>query len=286
MCDHEETVDRIATAGRAASTEVRVVLCVDMSLRVGGGRVHLGVRRSPLREPHEVVALAREIAARDGARFHGIMGYEAQVAGLGDANPFEPLLNPVKSWIRRASVRELRQRRHAIVEALGSAGLAPTIVNGGGTGSLDTTPEEDCVTEVTAGSAFLKPHLFDYYKNPHMQELEPAAFFAVEATRKPRPDMVTCLGGGYVASGPPGRDKIPKPWLPEGVELVPEEMCGEVQTPLVLRDPGSVQLGDPVVFRHAKGGELAERFEAYWLLAGGEVVGSATTYRGQGKCFL
>ncbi|MEQ9322569.1 MAG: hypothetical protein RIF41_25610, partial [Polyangiaceae bacterium] len=107
-----------------------------------------------------------------------------------------------------------------------------------------------------------------------------------EATRRPRPDMVTCLGGGYVASGPPSRDKVPLPWLPPGAELVAEEMCGEVQTPVVLRDPSEVALGDPIVFRHAKGGELAERFGEMLLLRGSEVVGSAKTYRGEGQCFF
>lgn len=119
-----------------------------------------------------------------------------------------------------------------------------------------------------------------------MQALEPACFFALEATRRPAAHIVTCLGGGYVASGPPSRDKIPQPWLPKGAKLVPEEMCGEVQTPVVLGDPTEVALGDPIVFRHPKGGELAERFEAFLLLSEGEVVGCAKTYRGTGQCFF
>lgn len=287
MADCWATVDRVAAAGKRHDAELRVALCVDMSLRVGGGRVHLGVRRSPLREPDEVVALARYIDDQPNTRFDGIMGYEAQVAGLGDDNPFEPLLNPVKGWIRRASVRELTQRRRAIVDALAAAGLPPRIVNGGGTGSLDSTTPESGVTEVTAGSAFFKPHLFDYYASAHMRELEPAAFFAIEVTRKPRRDMVTCLGGGYVASGPPGPDKVPRPWLPEGLALSRDEMCGEVQTPLAVSGAArALALGDPVVFRHAKGGELAERFNHFVLVAGGEVVGTAPTYRGQGRCFF
>jgi D-serine deaminase-like pyridoxal phosphate-dependent protein len=286
MADSREAVDRIGAAAAANQTTIAVVLCVDMSLRLAGDRLHLGVRRSPLRHPAEVVALARHAAQQEGVRFLGVMGYEAQVAGLGDDNPFQPLLNPMKSWVRRASARELGARRAAIVAALTAAGLAPRLVNGGGTGSLDTTTPETGVTEVTAGSAFFKPHLFDYYKSPHMRALEPACFFALEVTRRPAPDLVTCLGGGYVASGPAGADKVPRPWLPEGLALLPAEMCGEVQTPLSGAAATRLELGDPVVFRHAKAGELAEHFNELLLVADGRVVGSAPTYRGQGKCFL
>jgi D-serine deaminase-like pyridoxal phosphate-dependent protein len=282
MADHPETIARIGGVAAALGTEVTVVLCVDMSLEIGP--LHLGVRRSPLRQPEEVVALARVAAATDGTRFGGVMGYEAQVAGLGDASPFEPLANPVKRAIRAASVVELGRRRRAIVEALLTVGLAPALVNGGGSGSLDTTTRATGVTEVTAGSAFLKPHLFDYYASPHMRALEPAAFFALEVTRIPAPGMVTCLGGGYVASGPPGVDKVPRPWQPEGLELLGAEMCGEVQTP--LRGARDLRLGDLVVFRHAKGGELAERFDRYHLLQGDRVVGEVPTYRGEGRCFF
>ena len=286
MADSRGGIARAGEIGAGRGVEINIVLCVDMSLSMAAGRVHLGVRRSPLHEVADVVAMARRIADTPGVRFHGLMGYEAQVAGLGDDNPFEPLLNPVKSWIRRASVRELGPRRAAMVEALREAGLAPALVNGGGSGSLDTTTPATGVTEVTAGSAFFKPHLFDYFKSEHLAALEPACFFAVEATRKPTPTMVTCLGGGYVASGPAGRDKVPQPWLPKGLHLLGEEMCGEVQTPLRLDDPTVLSLGDPVIFRHAKGGELAERFQEVLLLRDGRVVGSAKTYRGEGKCFF
>lgn len=286
MADCRQVIDRIAEVAQARASVINVVLCVDMSLKIAAGRVHLGVRRSPLHSVAEVVDLARYVAHKPGTRFLGLMGYEAQVAGLGDDNPHAPMLNPFKALIRRASVRELSRRRSAMVAALIREGLAPALVNGGGSGSLDTTTPDSGVTEVTAGSAFFKPHLFDYYKSPHMRALEPSCFFALEVTRRPTDDVVTCLGGGYVASGPASRDKVPMPWLPAGLHLLGEEMCGEVQTPLRLDDPTALQLGDPVIFRHAKGGELAERFEQYLLIAGGEVVDCVPTYRGQGRCFF
>ena len=103
-------------------------------------------------------------------------------------------MNLLKRAVKRASVSELAKRRSSIVDALRAHGLDPVIVNGGGSGSLDTTTPESGVTEVTAGSAFYKPHLFDYYHAPHMRRLEPAAFFALEVTRRPAPGFVDVPG--------------------------------------------------------------------------------------------
>jgi D-serine deaminase-like pyridoxal phosphate-dependent protein len=283
-CDSAEGIARVGAAARRRGTRLDVVLCVDMSLRVGG--VHVGVRRSPLHEVGEVVAMARRAADTAGVRFAGLLAYEAQVAGIGDASPFSPLENPLKRVVRAVSARELGSRRAAMVAALRDAGLDPEIVNGGGTGSLDSTTRATGVDEVTAGSAFLKPHLFDGYRAAYMKRLEPAGFFALEVTRRPAAGFVTCLGGGYVASGAAGRDKVPLPWLPRGLELVGAEMCGEVQTPLRVPSGLDVPLGAPIVFRHAKAGELAERFLTYLVVRREVVVDVVPTYRGLGLCFF
>ncbi len=284
--DSAEAIQRIGATGVRFNVRIKVVLCVDMSLEALGGRVHLGVRRSPLHSIEAVVALAQLVARTPGAQFEGLMGYEAQIAGLQDANPFDRLMNPIKAFVKRLSIGEVRERRASMVEALRKAGLPPALVNGGGTGSLDTTTPDTGVNEVTAGSGFYKPHLFDYYRAPHMARLEPAAFFALEVTRKPLPTMATCLGGGYVASGPPGHDKVPLPWLPVGLQLTADEGCGEVQTPLRVPKDQRLEIGDPVIFRHAKAGELCERFHELVLIKEGRVVERVTTYRGDGECFL
>ncbi len=286
VADSPEGVDRVAELARRRSTVFDLVLCVDMSLRAARGRVHLGVRRSPLHDPTDVVALARHARSVRGVQVVGVLGYEAQVAGLGDRNPFEPWMNPVKKAIRRVSVHEVHERRRKIVEALRSDGFSIELVNGGGTGSLTTTTEESDVTEATAGSGFFKPHLFDYYDDPFVRSLAPSCFFALEVTRRPTANMVTCLGGGYIASGKPGPDKVPLPWLPRGLALLPQEMCGEVQTPLAVPRDVEMAMGDPVVFRHAKAGELMERFEEVLLVADGRLVDRVPTYRGESQCFF
>ena len=285
-CDAPDALLRLSAAGAAAGVRVAVTLCVDMSLRLLGGRVHLGVRRSPLRDEDDVLALARAAAALPGVRLAGVLAYEAQVAGLGDDNPGEPAQNAAKRWLKRASARELGARRSRIAQRLAREGFALDHVNGGGTGSLDTTTRDTGVTEVSAGSGFFKPALFDRFAGAHVRALEPACFFALEVTRVPAEGLVTCLGGGYVASGAPGADKLPLPWLPPGLALLAAEGAGEVQTPLRAPPGAALGRGSPVVFRHAKAGEVCERFREALLVSGGRIVDRAPTYRGLGHCFF
>lgn len=281
VVDSSEHLDALDAYARARDGVIPVVIELDMSLRPLGGRVHLGVHRSPAHSAEQVVSLARETVSRSGLRFAGVMGYEAQVAGMGEANPFSKLLNPVRGAIKRASIPAVRERRQAVADGLARAGIELPLFNGGGTGSLIHTDREAAVTEVTAGSGFLCSHLFDYY--PHLS-LTPAAYFALQVVRVPAPGMVTCHGGGYIASGEAGRDRLPIPVLPEGLSLVNLEGAGEVQTP--LRGAEGIAIGDPVFFRHAKAGELAEHFNEYLLVRGDRIVERAPTYRGSGGAFV
>ncbi|MBZ0120551.1 MAG: alanine racemase [Sandaracinaceae bacterium] len=282
-----DAYDQLAAYGLAAveaGCELEVVLDLDVSYEALLGKVHLGVQRSPLRSAEQVVALARQAHAIHGVRVVGLMGYEAHVAGLPDATPFSPALNPVRKALKRLSIPRVAELREASVRALEREGVALAVVNGGGTGSIASTAREPWVTEVTAGSGFVCSHLFDYYEGT---TLEPAAFFALEVCRIPEHGIVTCLGGGYVASGEPGWDRLPVPWLPHGLSYLSMEGAGEVQTPLRLpKNAPPIAIGDPIVFRHAKAGELAERFDHYLLARGSHVEAIEPTYRGQGRCFL
>lgn len=285
VVDSADGVRRLAEAvpGLSPDRPLSLVVDVDASLRPAGGAVHLGVRRSPNRTVGDVLRLVDHIAATPGVRFGGVMVYEAQVAGLADRNPHQRLQWPVLRQIRSVSARRIAALRAAIAAALRGRGVPFAVFNGAGTGSFGLAAREDSLTELTAGSALYCPHLFDHYSNIRF---EPAAFFALQVTRSSDPGYVTCLGGGYVASGAPGWDKVPIPHLPAGLALVSTEGCGEVQTPLRVPAGVSLRPGDPVLMRHAKAGELGERFDVLHLVAGGERVGEARTYRGHGRCFL
>ena len=157
------------------------------------------------------------------------------------------------------------------------------IVNGGGTGSIHTTRQEDAITEITAGSGFYAPTLFDRYDD---FSLTPAAMFAMPVVRKPSARIATLLGGGYLASGAAGADRLPTPHLPPGLRVDPLEGAGEVQTPVTGSAAASLQIGANVYLRHAKAGELCERFNTLYLVRGGEIADEVPTYRGEGRCEL
>jgi D-serine deaminase-like pyridoxal phosphate-dependent protein len=284
MTDDVAQLELIEAAAHAAgaSRPIRVCIDVDASWRPLGRRVHIGVKRSPLHTPAQVAALAREIVARPGLRLVGLMAYEAQIAGLGDRPPGRPLMGLALRAVQRASARELAERRAAIVAAVQA--VAPLeFVNGGGTGSIESTAAEPAVTEVAAGSGLYGPTLFDAYSR--FMPL-PAALFALPVVRRPGRGVVTALGGGYLASGAGDRARLPQPVLPTGLRLDGREGAGEVQTPLLGAPADRLQIGDRVWFRHAKAGELCERFSELHLVEGDRVVETVPTYRGEGQCFL
>lgn len=270
-------------AALAASEGVTLPLCLDIDLALDVPGLHFGVWRSAVRSVADALAVYATIARYPQLRLDGVMGYEAQVAGVGDTTPGQGAKNALIRVLKRRSVALAARRRAAIVGALRDRGAALRLVNGGGTGSLESTTREACITEVTVGSGIFAPTLFDAYAAFRYQ---PAAGFAIPIVRQPRPDIYTCLGGGYVASGSAGPEKLPQPFLPAGARLLPLEGAGEVQTPVIYTGPELLQPGDPIFMRHAKAGELCEHFNTLLLVAGGAVVGELPTYRGEGMAFL
>lgn len=279
MVDDPAQLDLIdAVAPPSARPQVRVAIDADASWRAPA-LGHIGVHRSPVHDPGEVTALGRGIVSRPGFRLVGLMMYEAQIAGQGDATGSG---DAIVRWMQRRSSAELLDRRAAIVAALRD--VAPLeFVNGGGTGSLEYTASDQSVTELTAGSGLLAGHLFDGYR---AFDPAPAAAFALEVVRKPSADVATVLGGGWIASGPAVASRQPLPVWPPGLKTMPREGAGEVQTPLAGAAARHLRVGDRVWFRHSKSGELAERVDRYYLVDGEELVGDVPTYRGEGKAFL
>jgi D-serine deaminase-like pyridoxal phosphate-dependent protein len=282
MVDCAEHLDAIEAVLGAGAAPVRVCIDLDAGWWALGGRIKAGPKRSPLHTVEQAVALAREIERRPQVELAALMAYEGQIAGVGDRPPGRRLRGAAIRAMQRRSAAELARRRAAVVAAIRELAPLP-IVNGGGTGSLELTGAEDAVTEVAAGSGFYAPAIFDHYSR---FSLTPAAGFALPIVRKPSAGIATALGGGYLASGGGDAARLPSPWLPEGLQLDPEEGAGEVQTPLGGPPARDLRIGDRVYMRHAKAGELCERFDALHLVEGDEVVDIVPTYRGDGKTFL
>jgi D-serine deaminase-like pyridoxal phosphate-dependent protein len=282
MVDSVEHLDLIEGAVGAGERPIRVCIELDVSWWPLGGRLKIGAKRSPIRTPGQARALAHQIVRRPGFELAALMGYEAHIAGLGDEPLGKRWQAPAIGYVKRRSADEIAERRAAVVEAVREVAPVP-IVNGGGTGSIHTTRREDVITEITAGSGFYAPTLFDRYKS---FAPAPAAMFAMPVVRRPSPSVATLLGGGYPASGAAGRDRLPTPHLPRGLRVDPLEGAGEVQTPVTGSAAASLRIGANVYLRHAKAGELCERFNSLFLISGGAIVDEVPTYRGEGRCEL
>lgn len=265
---------------------IRVCLELDVSWRplAHGPMLHIGTRRSPLHTPRQAARFAQTIIARPGFTLVGVMGYEGQIAGLGDAPPGHPVRAALLRVIQARSAKELRERRTETVHRIRA--IAPVeFVNGGGTGSLESTSQDKSVTELAAGSGLMGPTLFDAYRRFRP---EPALLYALPVVRRPAPRIATLFSGGYMASGTGTRDRLPSPFRPAGLSLIGTEGAGEVQTPVRGAAADLLRPGDRVWMRHAKAGELAERFAEYHLINddpdSGETF-SVPTYRGERQCF-
>ncbi|MER6663651.1 amino acid deaminase/aldolase [Amycolatopsis japonica] len=279
MVDSPEHLDLVDAALGQGHPEIRVCLELDASWRPLPG-VHIGTRRSPVFSPRQAADLARTILSRKGFRLVGMMAYEGQIAGLGDAAG-SGAKNSVIGWMQRKSIVEIAKRRAAAVRAVRA--LADLeFVNGGGSGSVESTGAEAAVTEIAAGSGLIGPTLFDGYA--HFSP-RPAAMFALPVVRRPAPKVATLFSGGYIASGPAESSRLPKPYLPEGLSLLGFEGAGEVQTPVSGEAARHLRLGDRVWLRHAKAGELAERFTHYHVVVGDRVDRTVPTYRGESQNF-
>jgi D-serine deaminase-like pyridoxal phosphate-dependent protein len=281
VLDSVEGVEALACAAKECDATIGCVLELDVS-RLGAFLPRLGARRSSLRSLADLVPLLERISAHRGLRFEGLMAYEAQVAGVQDRSPFRGMfLNFVTGWMRKLEARGVARRRAEVFQALADRQISTRLVNGGGSGSLSFALGEPGLTEIAVGSAILAPHLFSAYSN---LKVEAALFVALECVRSSEAGWVTCSGGGYVASGAPGRDRLLVPVDPAGSELSDLEGCGEVQTPLKLAVGEKLALGDVTFWRPAKAGEIAERFSTYHLWDG-TALRETPTYRGLGACF-
>ncbi len=277
-----DSVEHLDVIQHATDNPVRLCLDLDAGYWRAGGRVKIGPKRSPLHTPAQARALAVEIARRPTLQLVALMSYEGHIAGFGDRVAGRRVQNAIVGWMQRQSIAELRERRARAVELVREVADLK-IVNAGGTGDLQLVAQEPALTEATAGSGFYAPTLFDSYST---FTLQPAAMFALPVCRRPDANTVTALGGGYLASGIGAKDRMPTPYLPTGLKVDPMEGTGEVQTPLRGEATRTLNMGDKIYFRHAKAGELCERFDRLHLVRGAQIVDTVPTYRGEGRTFL
>lgn len=259
---------------------VRVAVCIDVNVSLDLKAIYFGTRRSSITDHVTLKRLIQRSRAFKHIRLTSIMGYDAQLAGVGD-RPVNQLKGAMIRQLQKKSKPFIQQKRQKAVQLLQRHVGPLRFVNGGGSGSLHFNAMCPEVTEVTVGSALYKPALFDAYEEMPFQ---PAAGFCLRVTRQPDLETIVLHGGGYIASGAVAVDKMPKP-IDERLQFYTLEGAGEVQTPM-KQPKGLCEEGDLVFFRHSKAGELCERFQVLHTFNKDGYVGPYKTYRGEGQCFL
>lgn len=274
-----ELIDSVVAPGKR--NPIRVCFDFDASWK-SKALGHIGVYRSPIHTPHDLRTFAEWVLRRPGFTPVGVMSYEAQIAGVGDQPVGKPAEGMLMRAIQKASRDELVERRAAAISSVREI-IDLEFVNGGGTGSIESTVAEGCVTEVAAGSGLFGPHLFDNYRG---FTPAPAVAFALDVVRRPNAETATLLGGGWIASGPAGESRLPKLVWPERLEYAPREGAGEVQTPVIGAHARNLRAGDRVWLRHTKSGEPMEHTNYIVPVTDGVAGDPLPTYRGEGRCYL
>lgn len=280
MVDHFEQASLLNEI--AQHEQITIQVCIDLNVSTDFRVIYFGTKRSPISNFQQLDTLLKELKSLKYLKVHGVMGYDAQIAGVADqTTPFFGAKGALIRTLKKQSVKKITSFRQFAVAHVKSL-FEVDFVNAGGSGSMELTSRQQDVTEVTVGSAFFAPALFDHYES---LSLQPAAGFALRVTRKFSEDVIVCHGGGYIASGAIGADRLPVFLEKNRFSYVALEGAGEVQTPIVVKE-GEVQIGDSIYFRHAKAGELCERFQVLHAIEAGSYKGPIQTYRGDGQCFL
>lgn len=275
MVDLPEHLEFLEREAMVAGKKISICIDIDLSMDLPGLR--FGVYRSALNSTGRMKHFLEKLKGCHHLKLTGLMGYEAQIAGVMDKE------SVLIRTLKKLSLRQLQERRKQMLSMIHAEGHVLSLVNGGGTGSLQNTSQEEIVTEITVGSGFFAPVLFDHYAD---FKLHPSLMFTLPIVRHPEKNIITCLGGGYIASGSTEAIKQPTPYLPAGLKMLKHEGAGEVQTPMMYHGPLKLLPGDSVIMRHAKSGEICERFSSIVVIERGIEVGRYPTYRGEGKNFV
>ena len=281
MVDRFEHWQVLEEVGREHDVELQ--LCLDINMSMPMPKLYFGTKRSALFRVADIKKLLKQTENFTHTKITAMMGYEGQIAGLPETPPDKALLAPAIRALKSLSKKQVSARRFKIADWLRRQGFDLTLINGGGSGSLAFTCAQPEITEITVGSAYYYPALFSHMDS--MQDFSPAAGFVLPITRHPEPTVVTCQGGGFIASGALGPDKLPQVVYPDNLAILKDEGFGEVQTPMQAKGKLTVAIGDYVWCRHAKAGELCEHFNELITYRDSKACGSMTTYRGAGQCF-
>lgn len=280
VVDSQEHLELINSIGEKEKVKLNVVLELDGTLKLLNEKINIGAKNSSIGSIEEFKTRLETIKKSPYVNLKGVMLHEAPLAEHPTSLGFLASKNPIRNRIKNISLPRIQEFREKAFDLLIKEGFEAEIINGGNSRSFNVTIKDETLSEVNLGAAFLGADFIE-----EKLDLTNALFFAVEVVRKPSSDYITCMGGGYIASGTT-KNSQPKITMPLGLSVT-ESGFGEIQTSFKIQDPKlRINLGDPVLLTHTNSGELAEHFSYYIVCRDREIISEETTYRGEGLIFL
>src|SRR5699024_10294154 len=128
-------------------------LDIDLSTKHYG--IHFGVYRSSIRTPKQFTSVLQCVKQKKRIVLDGIMGYEAQLAGVPDKDPEQKIKSSVIRHLKRKSKSEVVGNSKDCLNTVRNSCLSIRFVNEGGSGILNHTTGEKVASEVTVGLGFI-----------------------------------------------------------------------------------------------------------------------------------
>ena len=210
--DSEAGLADLAQAARARGVEVGVLVEVNIGHRCG------------VAPGESALMLAKRVAAADGVRLCGLMGYEGHAVAIEDRPE------------REARARQALDRLLSTVRIIQEAGLPCEIVSAGGTGTYDITGRMDGVTEIQAGSYVLMDTAYAKLDLPF--ELA----FSVLGTvlSRQRPDMCVADSGHKACTMDHGNPSV------KGIEGAAVAFLADEHAIITLPPESTIAVGDRI----------------------------------------
>src|SRR5699024_10205784 len=108
--EHIKHLDNIASQNQQ---QYLLSVYIDLSNKYPG--LHLGVHRSPIKTVKQAIKRESRIIKSPYLKLDGLMGYEAQIAGVTDNNPNSKIKNSIIRKLKKNSSKKLMKKRKKII---------------------------------------------------------------------------------------------------------------------------------------------------------------------------
>jgi D-serine deaminase-like pyridoxal phosphate-dependent protein len=211
--DSDAGLEDLARAGYAEGVEIGVL--VD---------VNVGLPRCGVGPGAQALNLAQRVAAGEGVRLRGAMGYEGHVVAIEDRAQ------------REAAAKRAMEPLLSTVRMIREAGLPCEIVSAGGTGTYDITGRIEGVTEVQAGSYVLMDTAYGKLDIP----FELAFTVLGTVLSRPKPEMCVADNGNKACSMDHGNPAV------KGIEGASVLFLSDEHATIVLPPESTIRVGDRI----------------------------------------